>query len=52
VEGAHFVKGEAGRKLVDQSFCFAGHFANEDRKKEFIGFVRFDARALLLQLPI
>jgi hypothetical protein len=36
---------------VDQSFCFAGHFANEERKKErkkeFIGLLRFDARALL-----
>ncbi len=37
---------------VDRSFCFAGHFANEERKKDFIGFLRFDARALLLQLPI
>jgi hypothetical protein len=52
VEGAHFVKGEGGRKLVDRSFCFAAHFANEERNKEFIGFLRFDARALLLQLPI
>jgi hypothetical protein len=40
------------RKLVDRSFCFAGHLANEERNKEFIGFLRFDTRALLLQLPI
>jgi hypothetical protein len=40
------------RKLVHRSFCFAGHFASEERKKQFIGFLRFDARALLLQLPI
>ncbi len=58
MEGACFVNwGE--RKLVssvDRSFCFAGHFANDERKKErkkeFIGFLKSDARALLLPLPI
>jgi hypothetical protein len=36
VEGARFVNG-GERKLVssvDRSFCFAGHFANDERKKE------------------
>jgi hypothetical protein len=50
--GRRAFRGWGKRKLVDRSFCFVGHFGNEERKKEFIGFLRFDARTLLLQLPI
>jgi hypothetical protein len=48
VEGGRAFREQGERKLVssvDRSFCFAGHFGNEERKKErkkeFISFLRF-----------